>query len=180
VSLELSRPAAPFEAELRLCRPDDLPALEWDGVFAHHRAIFAEAFARQGRGEVLMLLALVDGRPVGQAWLDLRPKPDSAVPSVWAVRVREQARGQGLGARLMAEVERLAAGVGACGLELAVETANGPARAFYERLGWRIRRRRQETYSYVTPEGRTVTHALDEWVMGKALDQAANGSPTRA
>lgn len=169
--------------ELRLCRATDLARLEWFGAFTHHRAIIREAFALQGRGEALMLLALETGFPVGQAWLDFRPKPGAEAPTVWAVRVMPAFQGAGLGARLMRELERLARRRGVAALEVGVETDNAAARRFYERLGWRLLRERRHGYSYVTPAGQHRNHALHEWVLGKRLAcravQAARALPTR-
>lgn len=165
----LARFALQVAVELRLCRETDLAQLEWFGAFTHHRAIIREAFELQERGDALMLLAVVGGLPVGQAWLDLRPKLDAEAPTVWAVRVMPWFQGAGLGAKLLEELERLARGRGLAALEVGVETDNPAARRFYERLGWRLLRERREAYSYVTPEGQPVTHGLHEWVLGKRL-----------
>jgi GNAT superfamily N-acetyltransferase len=174
-SFEVRLPVA-----IRRCRETDLPMLEWFGAFAHHRAIIREAFELQEKGEAVMLVAVTRGFPVGQAWLDLRARPGAEGPMVWAVRVIEPLQGLGVGRRLMAMLERSAAALGHSRLELGVEKANGAARAFYEREGWRVARERREAYSYVTPEGQEVTHGLDEWVMVKRLDQAGGSSPTRS
>jgi GNAT superfamily N-acetyltransferase len=159
--------------EIRPCRAQDLEKLEWFGAFSHHRQIIRETFALQGQGLALMLVAEAGGFPVGQAWLDLRPREGAAGPLVWAVRVMAPFRGAGLGARLMGAVETAAAARGASRLELGVETHNAAARAFYERLGWRVARELSESYSYVTPQGQAVTHALEEWIMAKPLSRAA-------
>jgi len=167
----------PFTATIagviRPCTAEDLAKLEWFGAFTHHRAIIRDAFAMQGRGEAVMLVAEVGGFPVGQAWLDLRPRHGSDAPLVWAVRVMAPFRGLGIGARLMAAIEAAALARGHARLELGVETDNPGARAFYERLGWRLADARRESYGYVTPEGQAVTHALDEWVLVKDLTAAA-------
>jgi GNAT superfamily N-acetyltransferase len=164
-------------ATIRACCEADLPKLEWFGAFHHHRAIIREAFELQGRGEAVMLVAEAGGFPIGQAWLQLR---HGCVPMVWAVRVLEPFQGRGVGARLMAALEDAAALLGHRDLELCVEQDNPKARAFYERLGWRLAGERRETYDYITPEGLSVTHDLREWVMTKQLDYASRVSPSRA
>lgn len=184
MSAELARPsveadasgAAPFarftaqlDLTIRLCRADDLPRLEWFGAFTHHRDIIGEAFALQDRGEAVMLVADLGGFPVGQAWLDLRPRPGAHGPMVWAVRVLEPLRGLGLGRRLMMALERLGVELGHQRLELGVERENDAARRFYERLGWRLAGERRECYDYVTPAGEAVSHDLDELVLIKDL-----------
>jgi len=162
---------------IRACRATDLPKLEWFGEFRHHRAIIREAFELQARGEALMLVADAGGFPIGQAWLQLRR---GAGATVWAVRVLEPFQNRGVGARLMAALEKTAALLGHCELELGVEQDNHKARAFYEHLGWGLAGERRESYEYTTPDGRTVTHDLQEWVMTKRLDYAPRASPTRA
>ena len=168
-----------LEVTIRRAGEADLRQLEWFGAFTHHRQIIRDAFEAQGRGEAVMLLADVRGFPVGQAWLELAPKPDSATPAVWAVRVIEPLQGLGIGERLMAAVEAAALALGQAELELAVEKHNPRARRFYERLGWRVRRERREAYGYVPPDGAPAAHALDEWVLGKRLRPGSGDSPTR-
>lgn len=162
---------------IRTCRAGDLPKLEWFGAFTHHRAIIQEAFDLQSRGQAVMLVAAAGGFPIGQAWLHLSRQP---CPTVWAVRVLEPFRGSGVGARLMIALEEEAATRGCRQLELGVEQGNPRARAFYERLGWRVTGEREESYGYTPPGGRPVRHALNEWVMAKSLDYASGDSPTRA
>lgn len=167
----------PVAATIRRCREADLPHLEWFGTFSHHREIIRDTFELQRRGEVVMLVADAGGFPIGQAWLHLARGP---VPRVWAVRVLSPFQGTGLGARLMAALDETGLELGFGSLELVVEQDNLRARAFYERLGWRVTGECCEAYSYTTPEGETVTHHLREWVMTKVLDQASKASPTRA
>jgi GNAT superfamily N-acetyltransferase len=169
----LDRFSLQMEVVIRPARRDDLANLEWFGAFSHHRQIIHEAFELQKQGLAVMLVADAGGFPVGQAWLDLRPRAHAGGPLVWAVRVLDPFKRIGLGARLMAAVEAVARGNGCRRIELGVERANGPARAFYERLGWRVSRELSESYSYVTPDGEAVTHRLDELMMTKDLVRGA-------
>lgn len=178
--VRLDQFTVPLDVTIRFCREADLPRLEWFGAFSHHRGVIREAFELQGRGQAVMLVAEAAGFPAGQAWLDLRPKAGAEGPMVWAVRVLDPLRGTGVGTRLMAALEAVARERGHERLELGVERANPRARAFYEGLGWRVARERRESYSYTTPEGQTVAHTLDEWVMIKDLGQAGGSRPTRA
>jgi GNAT superfamily N-acetyltransferase len=164
------RMAATAEIAIRLCREEDLSKLEWHGSFSHHRQIFREAYDLHQRGAALMLVAADgSGFPIGQAWLDFRRKPGWRHSKVWAVRVFAPVQGAGIGRRLMKALEEIARRRGETRLELGIEKKNEPARAFYERLGWRTDRETRESYGYATPEGQTVEHALDEWVMVKDL-----------
>jgi len=154
-------------ATIRICCEDDLPRLEWFGAFTHHRAIIREAYDLQCQDEAVMLVAVVGGFPVGQAWLDLRPRLGVPFPMVWAVRVLEPFQGAGLGARLMAALEDAAISSGRLGLQLGVEQDNTRARAFYERLGWQV----------VGEQGELCgPHEPREWVMAKRLDAERLGA----
>src|SRR3954454_4848974 len=61
----------PLRVSIRPCERDDLPGLEWFGLYTPHREIIAAAFDRQVRGTNLMLVAEANGFPVGQVWIDL-------------------------------------------------------------------------------------------------------------
>src|SRR4051812_19296174 len=63
--------SVPLRVSIRPCMREALPQLEWFGLYTPHREIIGEAFDRQGRGENLMLVAEVNGFPVGQVWIDL-------------------------------------------------------------------------------------------------------------
>lgn len=108
----------------------------------------------QRRDESVLIVAWVDGMPVGSAQLDLRTDP-------WEVKnlnVDERARGEGIGTALMAEAERLAAPSGR--LSVGVGVDNPRARALYERLGFRpTAQESTTTYEYVDERGvrRTAT-----------------------
>lgn len=177
-SVDLSGRAS--EVAIRLCREEDLSRLEWFGAFEHHREIIREAFRLQNQGQTVMLVAAMDDFPVGQAWLDLRPRPGAHGPKVWAVRVIASLQGRGIGGRLMARIEEVARQLGYPRLELGVEKHNEAARKFYERLGWFVNGERRDSYGYTTPSGERVVLPLDEWVLVKNLDQNGAARPTRA
>jgi GNAT superfamily N-acetyltransferase len=159
----------------RFCREEDLPLLEWFGAFTDHRAIIRGAFALQQRGQALMLVADANGFPVGQAWVDLRPRASSRGPLVWAVRVLDPFQGLGIGRQLMTVVEDVLQQDGYACIELGVEKGNPGARQFYEKLGWRVVGDKHVSYSYVTPLGASVTVRTDEWVLAKELSEHARG-----
>ncbi|WP_372624636.1 GNAT family N-acetyltransferase [Falsiroseomonas sp.] len=178
----LDRFAARLDVSIRHCREADLPLLEWFGAFTQHRQIFREAFDLQRQGNALMLVAVVRDFPVGQAWLDFRPKRGFEAPVVWAVRVLEPLQGAGVGRGLLSALVAIARRRGHDRLQLGVGKENAAARLFYQRLGWRITGELQESFSYTTPEGEAVTHALDDWIMTKdlRLHQEGGSSPTLA
>jgi|GEM_PF-5803755 len=122
--------------EFRLCRTEDLPALEWMGLHSRDRDIIAAAFAAQQRGEMLILLALGNGYPIGQVWIDMAQRGTTTSPHFWAIRVFPPLQGNGLGQRLLQEAEEMVSAKGARYAELGVERENSDALRFYERLGY--------------------------------------------
>jgi GNAT superfamily N-acetyltransferase len=159
----------PLRIDFRLCREDDLPSLEWFGLFWAHREIIRQAFDRQRRGEVLMLLAVTNGYPVGQAWMDLARLRSQNGALLWAVRVFPFLQGRSLGAALIARAERLLAARRLAFVEIGVEKDNPGARRLYERLGYRVTHEAREEYAYTTPDGERVRVPIDEWFLRKPL-----------
>lgn len=162
-------------AVIRLCRREDLRALEWEGVFSHHREIFDRTYAEQQAGRQVMLVAEVDGSPKGQTWIDLFAGRERLAGVIWAVRVHPDLYGRGVGTLLICESERVIRAHGLRAAELEVEAANTAARRLYQRLGYLITGRLGHTYSYMTPEGTPREHALDLFQMRKDLDSACAG-----
>ncbi|MBV9108691.1 MAG: GNAT family N-acetyltransferase [Gemmatimonadetes bacterium] len=161
----------PLAITIRPCTEEDLQELEWYGLFTHHREIFDDAFARQERGETLMLLAVANGFPIGQAWIDFdaRPEEDEPVALIWAMRVYPFLQGHGIGARLLAAAEAAIRARGCRWSEIGVEKDNPRARRLYERMGYRLHRELLEGFSYTDGEGRTVHVPVDEWMLRKEL-----------
>ena len=93
-------------------------------------AVLGVARLHQGDGDYLV--AWVGDDPVGHAHLT-RTSP----PEVQDVEVREDRRGQGIGAGLIDAAERRASERGDRTLRLTVSATNDGARSLYERLGFR-------------------------------------------
>ena len=85
----------------------------------------------QSGGEYLV--AWEDGTPVGHAHLDWRPDP----PEVQDVFVPESHRRRGIAARLSDAAEERVRARGFDRIALDVDVENAPARALYEKLGYR-------------------------------------------
>jgi CelD/BcsL family acetyltransferase involved in cellulose biosynthesis/GNAT superfamily N-acetyltransferase len=161
----------PLAITIRACTAEDLQGLEWYGLFTHHREIFDAAFARQERGETLMLVAVANGFPIGQAWIDFdaRQEEDEPVALIWAVRVYPFLQGHGIGARLLAAAEEAIRARGCRWAEIGVEKNNPRARRLYERTGYRLHGELLEGFSYTDGDGRTVHVPVDEWMLRKEL-----------
>lgn len=162
-----------LKIEFRRCRRDDLEALEWWGQFSEHREIIRAAFERQRLGELVMLLADLEGFPIGQVWIDFRPTPRTEEgkisASLWAVRVLPPLRNQGIGEKLMLAAEEIVRGRRYDELALTVERSNPGAKRFYERLGYRTSGNADGEYSYRSPTGQVRRIPLNQWVMRKPL-----------
>lgn len=161
----------PLSVVIRRCREDDLPALEWFGLFAEHRAIIRSAYESQERGEAVMLLAEAGGFPIGQVWINLIARSTVGAGALWAVRVFPAVQNLGIGARLIAAAEQVLREKGFSAVELGVERDNPRARRFYERLGYRAAETVQGEWGYTAPDGTQVVVPLDEWMMRKDLEE---------
>jgi ribosomal protein S18 acetylase RimI-like enzyme len=146
-----------MKLHIREAGPDDLEHIRWalytalawnperqlpplDLTLQHPEA--ARYHRGWGRSGDLGVIATVDGEVVGVAYCRLFTEEDHGhgyvddeTPEL-AVAVREESRGRGVGAALMAELAKVASAAGFARLSLSVDTDN-PARRLYERLGYR-------------------------------------------
>jgi ribosomal protein S18 acetylase RimI-like enzyme len=168
-----SRFSLELELNIRHCARQDLPQLEWFGLYTEHRQLIEDAFRRQEAGEVVMLLADLDGFPVGQAWLDLSAQAADSVGVIWALRVFPLLRNYGIGTRLMIAAEQLLFERGYRWSELTVDKHEPRARRLYERLGYRSMGSTEGLLSYTTPDKRLVARNLPLWILRKPLPPGA-------
>jgi ribosomal protein S18 acetylase RimI-like enzyme len=159
------------EVIVRPCTASDLVLLEWYGMHSDHREIFHDAFARQMRGENIMLAADLNDYPVGRAWIDLAKRSAENVGYIWVVRVFPFLRGMGIGTRLMEFAEDLLRERGFSQAEVGVEKSNEAAYRLYTRLGYGQHAQLTEEYGYTTPEGVAMHHVVDQWILRKPLDE---------
>jgi len=153
---------------IRPCRAEDLPELEWCGVYREHRAIAERTFAATESGTQLMWVADVGGFPVGQIWLDL------ARDRLWAARVFPALRGRGIGSRLARVAERTLDMRFRPSAWVAVEVANTAALRFWMREGYHVADVVHEACRYVTPGGVEVEVQSSLQVLGKDLTEATH------
>lgn len=133
---ELGTIEATIRATIRPCREEDLPALEWMGLFTRDRHIIRAMFDSQQRGDGLMLMAIAADFPIAQVWIDFARKQDEGVAVFWAVRTFNPLQRAGIGRQMMDAAERVAADRGFRGAELEVDAGNDAALCFYRNLGW--------------------------------------------
>ena len=117
------------------------PLLDDDAAsWARRRARYEEALA-SARG--ILAVARIAGAPVGYAFALLHPGPDDtfeyegdAYGELYTLSVAPEARGRGIGTRLVACVEAELARRGATVIEVAVMSGNRDAARLYRRLGF--------------------------------------------
>lgn len=116
-------------------------------------------------------LAREGGRPVGAAACVFHA-PDVAmlrgqndVALLWDIRVAPEARGRGIGHRLLEKIERWATDRGARWLEVETQDINVPACRFYERHGFELR--------YVNPAAYPELPAETQLLWYKPLTERA-------
>lgn len=124
-------------ATIRACRKDDLPALEWMGLFAPHRDIIREAYEEQESDRGMMVLAVSAGFPIAQIWIRFHRDEPRSRATLWAVRTFYPLQGAGIGRRMMRVAEHILAERGIAHAELEVDRSNQAALDFYHQLGWR-------------------------------------------
>jgi ribosomal protein S18 acetylase RimI-like enzyme len=161
--------AITLNVAIRPCRREDLRPLEWFGMWSQHRTIIAEAFERQEKGEVMMLVTETNRFPVGQLWIDLTKRREESIGVLWAFRVMPPFQNLGIGTRLMGVAERFLKAQGFAAAEVGVEKNNPGAKRLYERLGYQVVCDNVEEYDYTTPDGKVIHATIDEWIMLKRL-----------
>jgi GNAT superfamily N-acetyltransferase len=129
---------------VRICREEDLALLDRIIPCSEKESLHARRYADQRRGRNVYLLARLGDTSVGH--LDLRWQATAApmVTHVYltgyaelkAIVVVPEHRGQGIGTRLIATAEQIAAARGFRTACIAVDVKNARARALYERLGY--------------------------------------------
>ena len=165
------------EVEIRPCTARDLPQMEWYGLFTPHREIIERTYARQKKGEMVMLVAEMHHYPVGQVWIDLMQPEPGVVGTIWALRVLPFMQGLGIGLKLIAAAERELTVRGFQGAEIAAELGARVAQ-LYRRLGYEPMGERVETTHYTTPDGVPETLTSDVLVFRKPLSLILPETPS--
>jgi ribosomal protein S18 acetylase RimI-like enzyme len=153
----------------------DLPALEWDGEYAHFRRLFAEAQRRAERGEAVLWVADLPGTGIiGQLFIQLdSPRTDLADgferAYAYAFRVRPGFRRIGIGSRLMETAETDLKNRSFKQVVLNVAKNNRDARRLYERLGYQVVGTDAGIWSYIDHRGRRQEVCEPAWLMLKRL-----------
>ena len=139
------RPARPDDAAAiatvhveswRTAYPGMVPQRVLDGLSVERRTVFWTALLADPR-DTRTWVAQRDGAIVGFAGTTVTVAPDGPGAALETIYVLAEARGQGIGGRLMEAALADLTKRGFRSVTLWVLTANDRARRFYERHGWR-------------------------------------------
>lgn len=168
------------EVLIRPVEEADLPGLEWDGVYANYRKVFRQSFVDAERGQRVLLVAVAGTAMVGQVFIQLTSSEtrfaDGAVRAyLYALRVRPNWQGQGLGTRLIRAAEEALLALGFGVAVIAAGKDNPRAYRLYQRLGYETFAEDPGVWYFTDVNG--VRQSMEEpcWVMEKQL----RGQPAR-
>ncbi|GEM_PF-1052507 len=155
-----------IELTYRDLQPVDIDLLAWSGGDAHLTAL-QKAMERSWAGTVELVVAeLPNGRLVACGGVDFDKEPGTGW--LWMLSVDDAWQSLGIGAALVAELERRCLDRGVERAALSVEHDNPRATALYRRLGYRGDRTVVETW----PTDRGVTGVTSCLVMEHELAAA--------
>lgn len=163
-----------IDVKFRFAEEEDLPKLEWYGQYTHFRRVFQRAYEDQLAGRRLMLLADVNGWPIGQVFVQLESLDESLAHLgrrgyLYSLRVMDHLQRCGIGSALVREAESILNSEGYSSVSIAAAKDNPGARRLYERLGYRVFMEDSGRWSYIDHEGRT-RHVMEPcWVLEKNL-----------
>ena len=132
------------QLRIRLVRETDLPALEWEGEYAHFRKIYQNSFYRQQQGKGLMwLVELPANNIIGQVFIqfitDQRSLADGKNRAyLYSFRIKPLYRNLGIGAKLLQTVILDLHSRGFHQVTLNVAKDNPRAIQFYKQHGFRV------------------------------------------
>jgi ribosomal protein S18 acetylase RimI-like enzyme len=160
---------------IRTGTQDDLPALEWQGEYAHFRRLFADAFQQVAQGRAILWIAEVQNSSlVGQLFVSLTSHRSDLADGVtraylFGFRVRPAYRSLGVGTAMMRTAEADLLERGFRQLTLNVGQDNVAALKFYERLGYHVIGPDPGRWSYIDDHGVRVDVVEPAWRMLKDL-----------
>jgi ribosomal protein S18 acetylase RimI-like enzyme len=163
------------QVKIRNIKKSDLPALEWNGEFAHFRKVYADAYQRVLNGlSKIWVAELPDAGIIGQIFIQLNcDRPELANGKtkayMYAFRIQPVYRSQGLGSLMMKTIEADLKKLGFSTLTLNVAKDNPRAQQLYKRLGFKTTSDEPGTWSY--PDEKGIWQQVNEpaWRMEKPL-----------
>lgn len=121
----------------------DLPALEWNGEYAHFRRLFAGAYQRSLEGKSVLWVAEISEEHLGQLFVELECDRSELADGrqrayQYSFRIKPAYRGAGLGTRMLYTAEEDLRRKGFNQITLMVAQENLQAQRLYQSLGYRV------------------------------------------
>ena len=163
------------EVSIRHIAWEDLPALEWDGEYAHFRRLYRETYQSMCQGRTLMWAAeMPSAGIIGQVFVQLNSSRQELADGgtrayIYGFRVRPAYRRSGLGRRMLQTVEADLRGRQFHLVTLNVGRQNIDALRFYLRYGYRIISAEPGIWSYIDDKGARQEVHEPAWRMEKRL-----------
>lgn len=160
--------------EIRQGVEEDLPALEWEGAYRQFREVYKRAMQEARKGRRMLLVAEVEGRVVGQIFLQfnyVRIDLDDGFRSGYfhAFRVRPEFRNEGIGTALLERAEQVLRDRGLERAVVAVNKENDGALRLYERRGYQILLEDSGMWNFVDHHGKLRHVQEPSFLLGKLL-----------
>lgn len=152
----------------------DVPKLEWYGAQAHTRTYIQQAYKAMIEGKRLMLVADLNGFPVGQVYVQFDSKnkqhADGATRCyIYAFRVMDHLQRCGIGTQLLKTAEMVMRDRGFRIATLQVSKKNENARRLYQKHGYRVFGEDPGHWYYIDHDGTQREVNDPTWVMEKRL-----------
>jgi ribosomal protein S18 acetylase RimI-like enzyme len=151
---------------IRHAQQTDLRKLEWFGLLTPVRDHIENAYARAQQGNIIFLVADLNGFPIGQVWVEIH----ESAGLIQALRVLKPLQNMGIGTRLIYAVERALVERELHTAEIHVELNNPDAKRLYERLGYSVIGDKILRWSYTRPDGEPQQVEDHVWVLRKMLE----------
>lgn len=159
---------------IRTATEADLPAMEWEGEYAHFRRVYRQAMREAQRDRRLIYVAEAADEVVGQLLVHLY--------SIWkdrfggakagylhSFRVKPDFRGQGVGSRLLRTAEQALVNRGYTRAVISVAKTNSRAQQLYLEHSYHLYTEDPGEWAYVDHRGRLVRMSEPAYVMVKTL-----------
>ena len=165
------------EIFIRPLSKKDLPALEWEGEYAHFRNVFNDLYKKIEQDTAKAWVAVTrENKMIGQVFLQMTSERlelangwDRAY--LYSLRVRPEYQNLGIGSKLIWMVETTLLQMGFTRVTLNVARENLAAIRLYERLGFKIVAQEPGVWSYPDHHGVWRTVSEPSWRMEKQLEE---------
>ena len=130
------KPAIRGYAEMHIRAGDVDPKQALKRAKADYAQLLPKGIASPGHHLYAITLA-EGGKPIGIAWFELKQRHGKRKAFIFDFAIDKAQRGKGFGAQAMSAIEQQARVLGAVVVDLHVFGENLPARALYEKCGYR-------------------------------------------